>query len=52
MGLFSFETAWRTLLGDESMKMIRKGQLQAMEKKNNLTLDLAVLDSCYQGMLA
>lgn len=35
MGFLSLETAWRTLLGDESMKMIR-----------------AILDSCYQGMLA
>jgi hypothetical protein len=32
MGFFSFETAWRTLQGYEMMNMMRKGQLQGMDK--------------------
>ncbi|GAC1401543.1 MAG: hypothetical protein NVSMB49_16230 [Ktedonobacteraceae bacterium] len=32
MGFFSFETAWRTLQGYEIMNVIRKGQLQGVEK--------------------
>lgn len=32
MGFFSFETAWRTLQGFEAMNMIRKGQLQGVNK--------------------
>jgi IS6 family transposase len=32
MGFFSFETAWRTLQGFEIMNIIRKGQVQDMEK--------------------
>jgi len=32
MGFFSFETAWRTLQGYEMMNMIRKGQVQGMNK--------------------
>jgi len=32
MGFFSFETAWRTLQGFEIMNMLRKGQLQGVEK--------------------
>ena len=32
MGFFSFETAWRTLQGYEIMNIIRKGQLQGVEK--------------------
>jgi transposase-like protein len=32
MGFFSFETAWRTLQGYEMMNMIRKGQIQGMDK--------------------
>jgi transposase, IS6 family len=32
MGFFSFETAWRTLQGCEVMNMMRKGQLQGVEK--------------------
>lgn len=34
MGFFSFETAWRTLQGFEVMNMIRKGQLQEVNKGN------------------
>jgi transposase, IS6 family len=32
MGLFSFETADRTLQGYECMSMIRKGQMQGVAK--------------------
>ena len=32
MGFFSFETAWRTLQGFEMMNMIRKGQVQEVNK--------------------
>jgi IS6 family transposase len=32
MSFFSFETAWRTLQGYEIMNMIRKGQVQGVDK--------------------
>src|SRR5258708_18523487 len=32
MGFYSFETAWRTLQGYEVMNMIRKGQMQGVNK--------------------
>jgi IS6 family transposase len=32
MGFWSFETAWRTLQGEETIQMIRKGQVQEVEK--------------------
>ena len=32
MGFFSFETAWQTLQGFEIMNMMRKGQMQGVEK--------------------
>ena len=32
VGFFSFETAWRTLQGYEVMNMMRKGQVQRMNK--------------------
>jgi transposase, IS6 family len=32
LGFFSFETAWRTLQGDEVMHMVRKGQMRGGEK--------------------
>jgi transposase-like protein len=32
MGFFSFQTAWRTLQGDEMMNRIRKGQLQGVDR--------------------
>jgi transposase, IS6 family len=32
MGFLSFETAWRTLQGYEMMNMIRKGQIQGVDK--------------------
>ncbi|GHO71359.1 IS6 family transposase [Ktedonobacter sp. SOSP1-52] len=34
LGFFSFETAWYTLQGYESMHMIRKGQMHGVEKGN------------------
>jgi len=34
LGFFSFETAWRTLQGYEVMHLIRKGQVQGVEKGN------------------
>jgi len=33
MGFFSFETAWSTLQGYETMNMFRKGQIGGVEKK-------------------
>jgi len=33
MGFFSFEIAWRTLQGFEVMNMIRKEQLQGVDKR-------------------
>src|SRR5260370_10498616 len=32
LGFFSFATAWRTLQGYETMHMIRKGQVQGVDK--------------------
>ena len=34
MGFFSFESAWRTLRGYEAMHMIRKGQMQGVNKRD------------------
>ena len=34
MGFFSFETAWRTLQGFEVVNMLRKGQLQGVDKRD------------------
>ncbi len=34
MGFFSFQTAWNTLQGYESMHMLRKGQMYGVEKRN------------------
>ena len=34
IGFFSFETAWNTLQGYESIHMLRKGQMQRVEKGN------------------
>jgi transposase, IS6 family len=34
MGFFSFETAWKTLQGYEGMHMMRKGQIQGVEKED------------------
>jgi transposase, IS6 family len=34
LGFFSFETAWNTLQGYESMNMLRKGQVHGVERGN------------------
>lgn len=34
LGFGSFPTAWRTIQGYETMNMIRKGQIEAVEKGN------------------
>src|SRR5258708_5629957 len=36
MGLFSFQTAWRTLQGYEIMNMMRKGQVQGVDKGDTI----------------
>lgn len=36
MGFFSFETAWRTLQGHETMNMLRKGPIRSVEKRDSL----------------
>ncbi len=36
MGFFSFETAWRTLQGYETMNMLRKGQIRGVEKGDSM----------------
>jgi transposase-like protein len=35
-GFFSFETAWRTLQGFETMNMLRKGQIRGVEKRDSM----------------
>ncbi len=36
MGFFSFQTAWRTLQGYEIMNMMRKGQVQGVDKGDTI----------------
>jgi len=36
MGFFSFEMAWRTLQGYEAMNMLRKGQIDGVEKGDSM----------------
>ena len=36
MGFVSFETAWRTLQGYETMNMLRKGQIRGVEKGDSM----------------
>jgi IS6 family transposase len=36
MGFFSLETAWRTVQGYEMMNMVRKGQVQGVDKGDTL----------------
>jgi IS6 family transposase len=38
MGFFSFETAWRTLQGYETINMLRKGQIRGVEKGDIMKL--------------
>ncbi len=46
MGFFSFETAWRTLQGYEVMNMIRKGQMQGVNK-GDITTQVAFISSLF-----
>jgi IS6 family transposase len=46
LGFFSFQTAWRTLQGYEVMKMIRKGQVQDVNK-GNITGQVAFIASLF-----
>jgi transposase, IS6 family len=50
MGFFSFETAWNTLQGYESMNMLRKGQVHGVEK-GNITGQVAFIDRLF-GLIA
>jgi transposase, IS6 family len=50
MGFFSFETAWRTLLGFEIMNMIRKGQVQGVNK-GDIRGQIALVNKLF-GMVA
>jgi transposase-like protein len=50
MGFFSFETAWNTLQGYESMKMLRKGQMHGVEK-GNITGQISFIASLF-GLVA
>jgi transposase, IS6 family len=36
MGFFSSETAWRTLQGYEAMNMLRKGQIEGVDKRDSM----------------
>ena len=36
MGFFSSETAWRTLQGYEAMNMLRKGQIESVDKRESM----------------
>ncbi|GHO71410.1 IS6 family transposase [Ktedonobacter sp. SOSP1-52] len=46
LGFFSFQTAWNTLQGYESMHMIRKGQIQGI-KKGNLIGQISFIASLF-----
>ncbi len=50
LGFFSFETAWNTLQGYESMNMIRKGQIHGVEK-GNITRQISFIASLF-GLVA
>jgi transposase-like protein len=50
LGFFSFETAWNTLQGYESMNMIRKGQMHGAEK-GNITRQISFIVSLF-GLVA
>jgi IS6 family transposase len=36
MGFFSSETAWRTLQAYEAMNMLRKGQIESVDKRESM----------------
>lgn len=46
LGFFSFQSAWRTLQGYEVMNMIRKGQMQGVNK-GDVTSQLAFIASLF-----
>ena len=50
LGFFSFETAWKTLQGYESMNMIRKGQMHGVDK-GNVTGQISFIASLF-GLVA
>jgi len=50
IGFFSFETAWQTLQGFEIMNMLRKGQLQGVNK-GDIRGQIAVVNKLF-GMVA
>ncbi len=46
MGFFSLETAWRTLQGYEVMNMIRKGQVENVDK-GDILRQVALISSLF-----
>jgi IS6 family transposase len=46
MGFYSFETAWRTLQGYEMMNIMRKGQVQGINK-GDITSQIAFISSLF-----
>ncbi len=48
MGFFSFEIAWRTLQGFEMMNMMRKGQLQGVDK-GDVRGQIALVAQLFEG---
>jgi len=50
MGFFSFQTAWNTLQGYESMNMLRKGQVHGV-KKGDITGQISFIASLF-GLVA
>jgi IS6 family transposase len=50
LGFFSFETAWNTLQGYESVNMLRKGQMRGVEK-GNITGQISFIASLF-GLVA
>ena len=43
LGFFSYTTAWRTLRGYETMHMIRKGQMEGVEKGDLIAQNVFIL---------
>jgi IS6 family transposase len=46
MGFFSLETAWRTLQGYEVMNLMRKGQVQGINK-GDITSQIAFISGLF-----
>ena len=42
LGFFSYPTAWRTIRGYELTNMIRKGQLEGVEKGNSKEQNMSI----------